>query len=109
MADTMVIHHFALADRIDVLGAYVTQLTTTYVVESEIRRYLRDYPSLTRVGRNGGIDIHGTIWLLTRLSALGKATLSEICELVDVLRATGMRLPCTGAELPRWARDHSLL
>ncbi|MEU7909879.1 hypothetical protein [Microbispora bryophytorum] len=169
VADAMVIHHFAKADRLDVLGASVSALTTTIIVAREVDKYQNEYPSLrsvtdlewlnilpqdtdeelvafqqwidllgagdhdlgeasvfaaaeihklvavtddhdaTKVGRNNGLEIHGTVWLLTRLHRLGKMTLVEICGHVDALRATGMRLPCTGSELPRWARDRGLL
>ncbi|GGK79387.1 hypothetical protein Sme01_21840 [Sphaerisporangium melleum] len=169
VADAMVIHHFAKADRLDVLGACVVQMTTTNIVADEIERYVHHYPSLvslaklewlqilpqdtdeelialhrwaallgagaydlgeasvfaaaethsmialtddrdaTRVGRRRGLEIHGTVWLLTRLYALQKMTLVEICGHVDALRSTGMRLPCTGTELPRWAQHHGLL
>ena len=30
-------------------------------------------------------------------------------NLIDALRATGLRLPCTGAEFPGYARQHGLL
>ncbi|MFC7381585.1 hypothetical protein [Sphaerisporangium rhizosphaerae] len=169
MADTMVIHHFAKADRLDVLGACVVEMSTTTIVAAEIGKYIHQYPSLTslaqlewlqilpqdtaegltafgrwiellgagsydlgeasvfaaaethslvaltddrdatRVGRCQGLEIHGTVWLLTRLHALAKMTLVEICGHVDALRSTGMRLPCTGTELPRWAKHHGLL
>jgi len=49
------------------------------------------------------------VWLLTRLHQRGKMTLPQICTLVDALRETGMRLPCTGGELPRWAEERRLL
>lgn len=157
VADTMIIHHFALADRIDVLGACVAAMSTTYVVEDELAKHLPRYPSLstlsdlewltvlpldtdaellafdrwinllgageydmgeasvfavaevrslvalpddrdaTKVGRARGLAVHGTVWLLTRLHRLGRMTQAEMSSLVDALRATGMRLPCTGA------------
>lgn len=169
VADAMVIHHFAKADRLDVLGASLSRLSTTHIVAREVDKYCNDYPSLrsitdlewlsilpqdtdeelvvferwvnllgagehdlgeasvftaaeiyelvaitddrdaTKVGRKNGLNIHGTVWLLTRLHRLDKMTLAEICTHVDALRATGMRLPCTGSELPRWARQRGLL
>ncbi|MBB4913227.1 putative nucleic acid-binding protein [Streptosporangium saharense] len=169
VADAMVIHHFAKADRLDVLGACVSTLTTTHIVAKEVDKYSDQYPSLrstadlewlrvlpqdtdeeliafgqwanllgadehnvgeasvftaaeihglvaitddrdaTRVGRAQGLEIHGTVWFLTRLHRLGKMTLVEICGHVDTLRSTGMRLPCTGNELPDWASRRGLL
>jgi predicted nucleic acid-binding protein len=167
----MLLRHFALADRIDVLGAYVVdvEFCTTYVVVDEIRRRIPQHPPLavidslewlrvlsldtdaeilafddwlTRIGadehnvgeasvfaaaqvrghialtddrdatgvaRKLGLEVHGTIWLLTRFCLQGKITEFEMCTLVDALRATGMRLPCTGSELPRWARATGLI
>ncbi|SEG98059.1 Predicted nucleic acid-binding protein, contains PIN domain [Nonomuraea solani] len=170
VTDTMMLLHFAKADRLDVLGASVTEMSTTLVVVDELGKYSNECPLLrritelewlhihpqdsveeliafdtwsqllgtsddydkgeasifaaaqihglvaltddrdaTKVGRANGLEIHGTIWLLTRLLGLGKMTLVEICNHVDALRASGMRLPCTGPELPGWARDRGLL
>jgi predicted nucleic acid-binding protein len=63
----------------------------------------------TRVGRSYGVDVHGTIWLLARACRDGKLTAVAASNLVDVLAATGMRLPCKGAEFPRFARANGLL
>jgi hypothetical protein len=30
-------------------------------------------------------------------------------NLIESLRSTGLRLPCTGAEFPQYARQHGLL
>ncbi|MGW5156273.1 hypothetical protein ACWEPN_12415 [Nonomuraea wenchangensis] len=170
VTDTMVLLHFAKADRLDVLGAGVMEMSTTLIVVDELGKYSDECPLLrrlaelewlqiqpqdsleeliafetwsqllgtsddydkgeasifaaaqvhglvaltddrdaTKVGRANGLEIHGTIWLLTRLHRLGKMTLAEICSHVDALRASGMRLPCTGPELPGWARDRKLL
>jgi hypothetical protein len=62
-----------------------------------------------RVGRSYGVDVHGTIWLLARSCREGKLTEVAASNLVDVLTATGMRLPCTGADFPRYARTNHLL
>jgi len=63
----------------------------------------------TRVGRTYGVEIHGTIWLLAQSCRSDKLTLVNACNLIDSLRATGMRLPCTGAQFPEFARKHGLL
>ena len=67
-----------------------------------------DQPA-TRVARRFGIEVHGTVWLLARACKAGKLTVAAAGNLVDMLRATGMRLPCTGPEFDSWARHHGLL
>lgn len=70
---------------------------------------ITDDPGPVRVARKHDLDTHGTIWLLAGCCRNGK--LSEIAggNLVDALRATGLRLPCTGGEFPDYARQHGLL
>jgi predicted nucleic acid-binding protein len=63
----------------------------------------------TRVGRAFGIDVHGTLWLLGRACRDGKLTEIGASNVVDSLAAEGMRLPCGGADFPRFARDHDRL
>lgn len=63
----------------------------------------------TRVGRAYGVEVHGTVWLLGRSCGAGKLTEVAASNLIDALTATGMRLPCTGAEFPRFARRFGLL
>jgi predicted nucleic acid-binding protein len=63
----------------------------------------------TRVGRAFGVDVHGTLWLLGRACRDGKLTEVGAGNLVDALASTGMRLPCTGADFPRFANAHGLL
>jgi len=169
VADATVLHHFAKADRLDVLASGVREMATTRIVVGEVDRYRADYPGLnsitdltwlrilpqdtdaellaferwinllgagehdigeasvfaaaethglvaitddrdaTRVGRANGLEVHGTIWLLTRLHRLGRLTEFEIRRYVDDLQETGMRLPCKGDELLDWAKKHGLL
>jgi hypothetical protein len=52
---------------------------------------------------------HGTIWLLAGACRDGKLSESAAGNLVDALRATGLRLPCTGAEFPAYARQYGLM
>src|SRR4051794_20647730 len=61
------------------------------------------------VGRRHGLDVHGTIWLLAGACRGGKLTPAGAGSLIELLRATGLRLPCTGAEFPDYARRHGLL
>jgi hypothetical protein len=53
--------------------------------------------------------VHGTIWLLARACRDGKLTLVAADSLIEALRSTGLRLPCTGGEFPRYAQQHGLL
>lgn len=70
---------------------------------------ITDDREAVRVARTYGLDAHGTIWLLAGACRDGKLSEPAAGNLVDALRATGLRLPCTGAELPDYARLHGLL
>src|ERR1700733_12882692 len=70
---------------------------------------ITDDQAAVRVVRAYGLNVHGTIWLLADACRDGKHSESAAGSLVDVLRATGLRLPCTGAEFPAYARQHGLL
>lgn len=62
-----------------------------------------------QVGRFHGLDVHGSIWLLAGACRDGKLTLGGTGALIDALRATGHRLPCTGAGFAGYARQYGLL
>ena len=62
-----------------------------------------------RVGRAYGARVHGTVWLLAGACRDGKLTQGATENLVEALRSTGLRLPCTGPEFPQYARRHGLL
>src|ERR1700684_3029974 len=62
-----------------------------------------------QVGRFHGLDVHGTVWLLTRACRQGKLPLGGTGALIYALRATGHRLPCTGAGFASYAHQHGLL
>jgi predicted nucleic acid-binding protein len=70
---------------------------------------ITDDPGPVRVARAHSLDVHGTIWLLAGACRDGKLSEPAAGNLVDALRATGLRLPCTGAEFPGYARLHGLL
>lgn len=70
---------------------------------------ITDDQSATRVARKYGLDVHGTVWLLARACRDGKLTVTAAGCLVDMLRGTGMRLPCTGPEFESWTRRYGLL
>jgi predicted nucleic acid-binding protein len=62
-----------------------------------------------RVAREHGLEVHGTVWLLAAACRAGKMTEAAAGNLIDGLRASGHRLPCTGAEFPAFGRGHGLL
>ncbi|THV28638.1 hypothetical protein [Glycomyces paridis] len=61
-----------------------------------------------RVARRHGVTVHGTVWLLARECSDGKLTETNACNIIDALKDTEMRLPCTGMEFPRYAASHGL-
>jgi len=61
------------------------------------------------VARAAGVKVHGTIWLLARACRDGKLSQHGAGSLIDALRATDHRLPCTGTEFPDFARRNKLL
>lgn len=170
--DTSCLRHFAVADRIDVLGDLVKGIPcrTTSVVLDELRRQLPKVPELQRVfeqgwleeeriddslerlgsfvtwaerlGAKGGHDlgeasvlavavelgytavvddlqaktvaathyrpVHGTLWLLAESWRIERASEAQVCSLVNALRESGMRLPCSGNDFPAFARSNKI-
>jgi predicted nucleic acid-binding protein len=70
---------------------------------------ITDDRKAAKVGRFYRLDVHGTIWLLAGACREGKLVPAAAGSLIDALRATGHRLPCTGAGFPGYARQHGLL
>jgi predicted nucleic acid-binding protein len=70
---------------------------------------ITDDRKAAKVGRFYGLDVHGTVWLLAGACQVGKPSPAAVGNLVDALRATGHRLPCTGPGFPGYARQHGLL
>lgn len=70
---------------------------------------ITDDRDAVRVGRANNLRVHGTIWLLARACRAGKLPETGAANLIETLRATGMRLPCTGPEFGRYARQYKLL
>lgn len=68
-----------------------------------------DDKGATQVGRAHGLSVHGTIWLLAGSCGTGKLTEAGAGAIIDALRQTGHRLPCTGTEFPDFARVRGLL
>lgn len=70
---------------------------------------ITDDRGAVRVARAHGLDAHGTIWMLAGACRDGKLSEPAAGNLIDALRASGHRLPCTGAEFPGYARQYGLL
>ncbi len=79
------------------------------VAELRFATAITDDQEAVRVARTYGLDVHGTIWLLAGACRDGKLSEPAAGNLVDAVRATGLRLPSTGAEFPGYARQHGLL
>lgn len=61
-----------------------------------------------RRGRQAGLRVHGTLWLLADACRGELIAPGAAAGYVDAVRATGARLPCRGADFPNWARRHGL-
>lgn len=169
--DTMCLAHFALIERLDVLGELLSSRAcwTTAIVKDELRRGAETHPLLlnaldlpwlqvaaldelnevqlfvkwsraigtserdhgeasvfaatevlggiaitddrhaTKVARTSGLDVHGTVWLLAQLCRDGKLREAGAGNLIDMLRDSGMRLPCAGSGFGAYARNYGLL
>jgi predicted nucleic acid-binding protein len=70
---------------------------------------ISDDQDAVRVGRRYGLAVHGTLWLLSLACRDGKLTEVNVANLIDALKETGMRLPCSGSEYSGWARGKGLL
>jgi hypothetical protein len=105
--DTMCLSHFTLADRLDVLRDLLVghPCHTTHVVREELRTGGERHPVLR--------DALVLDWLqIERFDTLaehGKLTEVNVENLIDALKETGMRLPCSGSEYGDWARGRGLL
>ncbi|MFI9386905.1 hypothetical protein [Kutzneria sp. NPDC052558] len=99
----------AWADRIGAGEHNVGEASVFAVAELRRATAITDDRTATRVARTFGVEVHGTVWLLARACRDGKLTVTAAGNLVDMLSATGMRLPCTGPEFPSWACQHGLL
>ena len=70
---------------------------------------ITDEDDAKRVAQKHGLDVHGTLWLLAAGCRAGKMTETGAANLVDLLRSTGHKLPCTGSEFRSWCKGHGLL
>jgi predicted nucleic acid-binding protein len=104
------IRHFALwAGRLGSGERDLGEASVFAAAELRSATAITDDPGPVRVARTYGLDAHGTIWLLAGACRDGKLSEPAAGNLIDALRATGLRLPCTGAEFPGYARQHGLL
>jgi predicted nucleic acid-binding protein len=104
------IRQFALwADRVGSGERDLGEASVFAVAELRSGTAITDDQEAVRVARTYGLDVHGTIWLLARACRDGKLSEPAAGNLIDALRATGLRLPCTGAEFPSYARQYALL
>jgi predicted nucleic acid-binding protein len=63
----------------------------------------------TQAAQARGVTVHGTLWLIANGLNAGDLLLPEAERLVDQLRSTDARLPCSGAEFFEWAKAQGLL
>jgi predicted nucleic acid-binding protein len=68
-----------------------------------------DEPAGTQAAQARGVAVHGTLWLIANGLNAGELLMSEAERLVDQLRSTDARLPCSGAEFFEWAKAQGLL
>jgi predicted nucleic acid-binding protein len=96
-------------DRVGATTRNLGEASVLAVAEEFDAIALIDERDATQVGREYGLSVHGTIWLLARECRNGKLTEVAASNLLDTLAASGMRLPCTGADFSRYARANGLL
>ncbi|MGN9785102.1 hypothetical protein ACTMTF_26975 [Nonomuraea sp. ZG12] len=65
---------------------------------------ITDDREAVEVGRANGLEVHGTLWILARACEDGKLNEVAAGNIVDSLRATGMRLPCSGSTFGLYVR-----
>lgn len=60
-------------------------------------------------GRERGVEVHGTLWLIAEGYLAGELDESSAESLVDALRDTEAWFPCSGTTYFEWARMEGLL
>jgi predicted nucleic acid-binding protein len=63
----------------------------------------------TRHGRERGVDVHGTLWLIAQGLRTGSLDADQCEALVDALRAAEAWFPCSGSDFMHWAQAEGLL
>jgi len=87
----------------------VGEATVLAWAESKGAVAIVDEQAARRAGRQRGVTVHGSLWLIARGLRGGTLTDREASSLVDALRATNARFPCAGHDFLAWAREHGLL
>jgi predicted nucleic acid-binding protein len=95
--------------RVGTVGRDQGEASVFATAERQGATAITDDRRAAKVARFYGLDVHGTIWLLAAACREGKFTPAGASSLIDALRATGHRLPCTGLEFSGYARQHGLL
>lgn len=63
----------------------------------------------TRLARQRGVEVHGTLWLIARGLRTDSISTRMAEDLVDQLNDTEAWFPCEGATFLTWARENALL
>jgi predicted nucleic acid-binding protein len=63
----------------------------------------------TRLGRERGLEVHGTLWLIAEGYSAGLLGDAQAEDLVDALSDAEAWFPCRGSEFLDWARSEGLL
>jgi predicted nucleic acid-binding protein len=104
--------HPPLADYVRVLGAGERDIGEASVLAwAEVNGGIAviDERAGTQAAQARGVTVHGTLWLIANGLNAGDLLLPEAERLVDQLRSTDARLPCSGAEFFEWAKAQGLL
>jgi predicted nucleic acid-binding protein len=102
----------AFAHYVQVLGAGLRDIGEASVLAwAEVNGGIAviDERAGTQAAQARGVAVHGTLWLIANSLNVGELLLPEAERLVDQLRTTGARLPCSGAEFFEWAKTQGLL
>lgn len=87
----------------------VGEATTLACAELQGGIAVLDEQAGRRAGTERGVEVHGSLWLIARGIRQSVVTDVLATDLVDRLRASGARFPCSGSEFLAWARVQSLL
>lgn len=63
----------------------------------------------TRRGRQRGVEVHGTLWLVAQGCRTNVLSDDRAASLVDGLSDTAAWFPCRGSEFVGWARSEGLI
>lgn len=103
----------ALAAYVNALGAGQHDLGEATVFASARVRggtAITDDAAATKIARRlGGVQVHGSLWLIVNAHRAGTMTKATAATVLDALRAAGSRFPCDGRSVFEWARQHNLL